>query len=98
VGRDPGVGNFKEAPHPAAVVVERCALDHGDRQRQVALEQVPAALADLAERHRRRGRRQPFDAAVEGGLQQAVEIHGGVSSMRAILKSPMSPPPKSRGP
>ena len=49
VGRDPGVGQFEEAPHPAAVVIERRALDHGDRQRQVALQQVPAALADLAE-------------------------------------------------
>ena len=91
VGRDPGVGQFEEAPHPAAVVVERRALDHRDRQRQVALEQVPAALADLAEAHRRRGRRQAFDAAVEGGLQQAVEIHGRGFLYARDLRSPMSP-------
>ena len=45
---------LEEAPHPAAVVAERRALEDGDRQRQVLAQQVPALLADRARAAARR--------------------------------------------
>ncbi|MNL24221.1 hypothetical protein D3C87_1456460 [compost metagenome] len=60
--------------HPLEVVFERLALEHGQRQRQVAGQHVPAGGADFAAQARRLGARVALEAVAE---QRVDEVVGG---------------------
>ena len=59
-----------EALHPADVVRQRVAPDHGQRQRQVAGQHVPALCADLRPRHRRGAVRKALERGIEQGIEE----------------------------
>jgi len=58
--------------HPRQVVLERLALEHGQRQRQVAGQHVPAGGADLAAAARRGGARIALEVAAQQRVCEVV--------------------------
>ncbi len=69
--------------HPREVVLQRLALEHGQRQRQVAGQHVPAGGTDFTAPARRLGARVALEAVAEQRVDEVLGSRSGVGHGRA---------------
>ena len=87
-----------KALHPLQIAIQCIATDHGQRQRQIALQHVPALAADGGAAQRAAVVGEAFLRGVQEGVEQVLQGHGVVRpSMSSRMQAFRRAPPMSRG-